>query len=154
MLASHAPAVAAAWVSVFAQPDQIGRCISLTLSAAFFVLKIADVAWLRMRCDRRSVIAMVAAVALLHAGVPAHWGAAYSPAPPVSVLALGVTLAMLVAVTAPARTPSHRSRRRDASQSLRIIAAALRRSLLAPPPPAGPARLRSLLPNRAPPRAC
>lgn len=154
MLALHAPALAAAWVSVFAQPSGVVRCLSLSISAAFFILKIADVSWLRMRHDRRAIIAMVTALALIHAGVPAHWGAADAPAPPMAALAAGTTLVLMAAAAVRARAPSHRVRRRDASRDHTLVAASIRRTSFNPPPPNDPVQVRAVLPNRAPPLSC
>jgi hypothetical protein len=66
---SHTPALAAGLRSLWAEgmaTERLGGCILLWLSMAFFALKVADVAFLRFRVDRRSVAAFCMIVALLH----------------------------------------------------------------------------------------
>ncbi len=72
MLAAHAPAVVGAWRSVVGsefEVERLGGCIALTLSMLFFALKVRDVAFLRLRTDRRSLAALCIIVALLHVNV-------------------------------------------------------------------------------------
>lgn len=69
MVAAHAPACWGAWRSLLAagsDGSRLGACLALTLAIAFFALKVLDVAWLRFRTDRRSVVALLVIVAVLH----------------------------------------------------------------------------------------
>lgn len=68
MLASHAKATLGAWISL--ATDGVfdpARVVGLSLAVAFFALKFLDVAWLRFRTDRRSLVALALIVGLLHA---------------------------------------------------------------------------------------
>ncbi len=72
MLVAHAPAGLGAWRSVIAgglEPERLGCCIVLTLSMVFFALKLRDVAFLRLRTDRRALVVFCIVVALLHVNV-------------------------------------------------------------------------------------
>lgn len=72
MLVAHAPAVLGAWRSVVAgglEPERLGCCIVLTVSMVFFALKLRDVAFLRLRTDRRALVVCCIVVALLHVNV-------------------------------------------------------------------------------------
>ncbi len=68
MLGGHAKATLAAWVALLwgSASDPV-RVVGLSLAIAFFALKVLDVAWLRFRTDRRSLVALSLIVALLHA---------------------------------------------------------------------------------------
>lgn len=69
MLGAHTPALIGAWRSLGASGGTVGRvggCIVLTLSMAFFALKVRDIALLRIRPDRRTWVAIFLVVALLH----------------------------------------------------------------------------------------
>jgi hypothetical protein len=69
LLAGHVPALlslASSWLD----GQAVGlRLLFLIASVAFFILKIADVRWLRLPSDRRAVFALVVACILLHAGI-------------------------------------------------------------------------------------
>lgn len=68
MLCGHAKATLGAWVALVsgAAADPI-RVVGLSVAIAFFAFKVFDVAWLRFRTDRRSLVALSLIVALLHA---------------------------------------------------------------------------------------
>ncbi len=51
------------------QPSALARFVGMSLAAAFFVLKIIDVPWLRLAPGWRTAVAAVVVVALLHVGV-------------------------------------------------------------------------------------
>jgi hypothetical protein len=68
MLGGHAKATLAAWISlVSGDAADPARVVGLSLAIGFFALKVIDVAWLRFRTDRRSLVALSLIVALLHA---------------------------------------------------------------------------------------
>jgi len=72
MAAAHVPACWSAWGSLLADGSdgsRLGACLTLSLAMVFFGLKVLDVAWLRFRTDRRSVVALLVTVALLHVDV-------------------------------------------------------------------------------------
>ncbi|MCG3126392.1 MAG: hypothetical protein CHACPFDD_01227 [Phycisphaerae bacterium] len=72
MLLAHGPAVLAAWVALFDAGtfvDALPRVVGLSFSAAFFVLKLCDVAWLRFNADLRSIAVLALAVLLIHVGL-------------------------------------------------------------------------------------
>ncbi|GEM_PF-1338419 len=72
MLLGHAPALLLAWQGVLAGEASWLRLAVLALSEIIFLLKLADVSWLRVRPGRGSVLAVSMAVVLLHAGVLRH----------------------------------------------------------------------------------
>ncbi len=72
MLAGHTPALVGAWRSFVVNGlavERLGGCVLLTLTMVFFALKARDIALLRFRSDRRSWVAIVMVVALLHLDV-------------------------------------------------------------------------------------
>ncbi|NOT00117.1 MAG: hypothetical protein HOP29_05775 [Phycisphaerales bacterium] len=70
-------------VSSLASPTAtLSNQMLLAITCAFFVLKVADVAALRFRCTRRSLVAAVLVVALLHVGVIDRMGDGTSDLPP------------------------------------------------------------------------
>lgn len=89
------PSIGSALASPAGVADRLGllvRLVGLTASALFFVLKVADVRWLRLRPGWRSAVAAVIVVALLHVGVVDRAVAgtlAVDPAPVGVVLFLG-----------------------------------------------------------------
>lgn len=87
LLALHAAPVAASWNAAWiadvdaAVAAQI-RLAMLLGSIAFFILKVMDVPWLRLRPGRQSAAASLVVLALLHYGVidrAAGLGIAYGP---------------------------------------------------------------------------
>lgn len=75
MAAVHLPGLVTAWWAVIERgvgSGHLGGCVYLTLSMLFFGLKLADVAWLRFRADRRSVVAFCVVIGLLHCDVLRH----------------------------------------------------------------------------------
>lgn len=71
MLVSHAPALAAAWRGLVNSGFQAGRVAGLVFLAAamlFFFAKLLGVAFLKVHLDRRSIVALCVAVALVHGG--------------------------------------------------------------------------------------
>lgn len=71
MLLGHAPAWFAALVPLVGGAGELhaARLVILTASQAFFVLKLLDVSWLRLRAERRVWLVATLGIALLHAGV-------------------------------------------------------------------------------------
>lgn len=70
MLACHVPALITTWVAVLRggiDVGQLGGFLLLNASVAFFVLKVRGVGFLEFRTDRRSLVAVTVAVALMHA---------------------------------------------------------------------------------------
>lgn len=73
LLVAHVPAGFSAWGLRDAAGDvQPLKALLITLSLAFFVLKVLDVRILRIRPEPRAVLALLVGVALLHAGVGTH----------------------------------------------------------------------------------
>lgn len=71
MLVSHAPALPAAWRGMAENGFQAGRVAGLVFLAAamlFFFAKLLGVAFLKVHLDRRSIVALCVAVALIHGG--------------------------------------------------------------------------------------
>ena len=71
MLVSHAPAVSAAWRGWVENGFQAGRVAGLVFLAAamlFFFAKLLGLAFLKVHLDRRSIVALCVAVALIHGG--------------------------------------------------------------------------------------
>ncbi|MCH8147456.1 MAG: hypothetical protein IH987_05595 [Planctomycetes bacterium] len=71
MLVSHAPALPAAWRGLVDNGFHAGRVAGLVFLAAsmlFFFAKLLGVAFLRIRLDRRSIVALCVAVAVIHGG--------------------------------------------------------------------------------------
>lgn len=71
MLVSHAPAVPAAWrgwVENGFQAERVAGFVFLAAAMLFFFAKLLGVAFLRVHLDRRSIIALCVAVALIHGG--------------------------------------------------------------------------------------
>lgn len=72
MVIGHGPALISAWrasASSGSGIEPLVGCLVLALSMLFFALKLGDVACLRFRTDRRSVVAFCVVVALLHLDV-------------------------------------------------------------------------------------
>lgn len=66
------PSIGSALATPAGVADRLGlavRLIALTASGLFFLLKVADLRWLRLRPGWRSAVAAVVVVALLHVGV-------------------------------------------------------------------------------------
>lgn len=75
---SHAPGLLDSWQSVAGgawEPARIGGCLWLTLATVFFALKVWDAPFLRIRANRRTLIAACLVVALLHVDVVRPEGA-------------------------------------------------------------------------------
>lgn len=121
LLLLHGAAIPSLWAAI-SRGGEIGTLLPLTVriagmsaSAAFFVLKIADVSWLRLNGGWRSVVAAVLVVAVLHVGVldrALHGDVALNPAQLSLVLCLGTLgyteplariIGLLLAVLAPLR---------------------------------------------------
>ncbi len=71
---SHVPGLVSSWRGVIGGGlgfDELRGCVLLTCVTLFCVLKVLDVGFLRFHTDRRSQVAIVLAVALLHLGVVA-----------------------------------------------------------------------------------
>ena len=87
MLLIHVVPLISSWRSFFASGQdigQIGGCLGLTVAAAFFLLKLYGVQFLRFHTDRASCVAIGLAVLLVHAdvlGAPANGviGPKYDP---------------------------------------------------------------------------
>ncbi len=66
LFVSHTPA----WLGAFSGDDVSWlRLLLMTLTQAFFVLKVVDARWLRIPEDPQSILRFCVIVALLHAGV-------------------------------------------------------------------------------------
>ena len=105
MLLFHFGAIRAAWSALFGDSTQadwaIGglRLFVLVASAAFFTLKMADVACLRLRPGWRSLIASLVVVALLHVNVLDRAAASDSPYAPAPVVVLALVGALVESST-------------------------------------------------------
>ena len=74
LLLLHVPAVPSVWEEVAAGGDAapfwaVLRLAGLCASAVFFVLKVIDLPWLRLKPGPRAAVTAVLIVALLHVGV-------------------------------------------------------------------------------------
>lgn len=104
MALGHARALVGAWTALLGTglaAERLGTCTLLTLSMAFFVLKLRDVSWLRWRADRRSFVALCMVIALLHAN--ALKGSDSPPTVIPEYTALVVTTTFLVVQTSQLR---------------------------------------------------
>lgn len=113
MLLGHLPAWIALSNICLASADQahLLRWGLLTLSQVFFVLKYADVPWLRLPNERRTLIAFTVIIALLHAGPVER---AWSSTPETGLIALPATCigGMLLTWTCGLRRPAPPGARR------------------------------------------
>ena len=98
MLVLHLGAIRAAWSGLAGDPATADwamgglRLVILLASATLFALKMADVAWLRLRPGWRPLIASVVVVALLHVNVlhrAVERDATYAPAPVAAITLIG-----------------------------------------------------------------
>ncbi len=148
LLAGHIKATIAA----VGAADIPGTLI-LLLSQSFFVLKLLDVSWLRVRWNVRSALAITAGVVLLHARVldssQPHTPDSLTTGQAI-VLASGASLlaGAFLLRNAPARRTA--TARRGTGSGLRLLLAAQRRDFL---PPRDPRWLSLGSVNRAPPCA-
>ena len=95
LTALHAPALITFWrVLLLHGTDAVplGSFLSLNLAALFFALKICGVQLLQFDTDRRSRIAVMVAVALMHAGVIDRQLGGVMQIPPTLPAAAGVLL--------------------------------------------------------------
>ena len=98
MLLVHAPALLRSWRGLFGTEGNeaaIVGCVWLTLATLFFVLKVAGVPWLRFRTGRRSRLAILVAILLIHCGpLGVHLDGVLNPgdAPLLSTLLLAAGL--------------------------------------------------------------
>jgi hypothetical protein len=79
MLLVHLPALVGGWGRILADQAtdlRLTGFILLNISTILFVLKLGNVRWLRFGSDRRSIISLTVAVALLHVNVGADAGSA------------------------------------------------------------------------------
>lgn len=115
MLVGHAPALVAAVAGVAVDGAGLVRLALLAGSCVLFALKAADVAWLRLPTDRRTLTAVTAVIVLLHAGVLLHTARVELPdiSIPLATQAAGaaVTLGLLTVAL-------RRDRRSRASRAL------------------------------------
>ncbi len=149
LLAGHVKAT----ISAVSATDLLGTLI-LLFSQSFFVLKLLDVPWLRVKLNARSALAITAGVVLLHARVldstQPHTPDSLTTGQAI-VLASGASLlagTLLLRRYAPARRTA--TARRGAGSGLRLFVAAICRDLL---PPRDPRWLSHGSVNRAPPCA-
>jgi len=148
LLAGHLPATCAA---LLGGVDHLGRALLLLAAQTFFLLKAADVPWLRLPTDRRRLAALAAGIVLLHARLiesklphdldaPVSWQI-------VALCGAGSFAGALVHSPRPIeRTP------RAAAGAADRRRFALTARAAAELPPRFLALERSLLPNRAPPQ--
>ncbi len=75
--------------------ESLWSLLGLGLSAILFVLKVADVSWLRRNPGMRSALASTLVVALIHVGVIEHSSTAdkFSPIAPIGVTIVATILA-------------------------------------------------------------
>ncbi len=156
MLLAHAPA----WLTIITErsaPPDAGtliRWLLLTLSQVFFLLKLLDVPWLRLPADRRALLAVTLAFALLHGDVAARVlreGPARDTAVMLTFLAEGAVLltgAALARVVLRVAVLSPRGERSRSRNRWRAVRAWLSAST---PPPRFLLLARACRVNRAPP---
>lgn len=160
LLILHIGAIRSAWSGLnglWVDADWLSnglRFLALLASACFFVLKIADVAWLRLNPGWRSAVSSLVIVALLHVNVVDRVAAGERVSAPtplsailfVAVLVDGETVRRLGArlwniasrvVSDPARSLSYRSYRHNGPRLAELIPpqAWLISGLLSPRPP-------------------
>lgn len=105
MLLFHVGAIRAAWSGLFdptAAPDwALGgiRLAVLIASAAFFALKIADVAALRLKSGWKPLVASIVVVALLHVNVLERAVESDSPYSPAPIAAMAIVGALVESST-------------------------------------------------------
>ncbi len=112
MVVAHIPALIAACRAVIESgfdPSRLGACVALALATLFFILKTANVSFLRWKTDRRSCVALGMIVVLLH--IDALRPQIFQVAVPV-----GATIVLTVAVVT------------IVPRRLRLLALAIRRS--------------------------
>jgi len=150
MFAGHLPA---AWGALLGNGSAL-RAGILLLSQTFFILKLIDVAWLRLPGDRRRLVAAVAVIALLHARVVESTlpeeVKAYTAWQIVAVVGGLSTLALFAHRRAAGRTEPIA----PAGEALRQRVRLLWRFFDADIPPRFLLLLRSCPLDRAPPAAC
>ncbi|UCD75164.1 MAG: hypothetical protein JSV91_15445 [Phycisphaerales bacterium] len=72
LLAIHVPAFITVWSSIIlesADPTRLSSALALVLTMAFFILKIRDVGFLRLRKRQHSFVAFCILAAVFHHGV-------------------------------------------------------------------------------------
>ena len=77
MFAGHIPALLkclGAQSSPVSPDHNIVAAVGLLLACVFFVLKILDLSWLRFKTDRRSLLTLALAVALVHVNLMRYSG--------------------------------------------------------------------------------
>ncbi|MBK8914003.1 MAG: hypothetical protein IPM64_05250 [Phycisphaerales bacterium] len=129
MLVVHAPGMLSAW-GLGDRPVDAVRAAGLLAACVLFVLKIADVRWLRLPRDRRVWLAVAIGAALLHAGVVAP--DLLNAVPEFPVWSAVFTLALVVAsapILCAIRTAQRRLAELEHSLLGRLRAAALHCSL-------------------------
>ena len=101
MMLVHAPALVSsvrAMAQVGLESDRLGGLLALVATTIFFGLKIVGVQWLEFATHRRSVVAIILAVVLLHAGsIGAYLDPAWEPTG-VPMAATGLLAAGLTSV--------------------------------------------------------
>lgn len=100
MILSHVPSLAGVALTPTQWLDP--RILFLVFSQAFFILKLIDVPWLRLRADRHAWIAVALAFTLLHADLVVRNVRGRSESDTITVQWIAVVTAAAV-VIAPAR---------------------------------------------------
>ena len=112
----HAPALAGAWRSCIdtgVTLELLGGCLAITASMLFFVLKFWGVSFLRFRADRRSWLAMLLAVGLIHLNCLRP---VFNHADGADYAAIVITVSVVAGVTEVCRTYRKSSVRAKASR--------------------------------------
>jgi hypothetical protein len=149
MLLGHAPALFDALQNAASGELNLFRLSFLSVSQAFFLLKLLDVRWLRVSLAPRAYGVAILAIALVHGDV-AHRATASIAAPDAEPVTMVLTLAALALV--PLVIGSLRRIVQSSSAHLRPATIRVVANAYAPTVPRIQARPRGPDPNRAPPR--
>ena len=153
MFVGHLPGLVGGVVQLGYEPS-VGLAIRFALlaaSQAFFVLKLADVPWLRLGGDRRTWVAVVVCFALLHADVVqrnADEGRVFANVAAAQLIAAIPVLVLLARLTA---VPQARGGRVISPRSATVLRAWLDRVLDTCLVPVRQPMLVRAIPDRAPP---
>lgn len=153
LLLAHLPGLVSAALALGGDGADWLRVFAFAITNALFLLKLADVPWLRVPESARARIGLIVAVAVLHAGAIERSARSLeiSDETPFDVVVAGGVLAAVLTTFRPRinRTSTPRTRPQRRSERSEVTAQTERTRLL--PPPLLIRFLRIALPDRAPP---
>lgn len=118
MILSHVPSLAGALLTPAQWLDP--RILFLVVSQAFFVLKLIDVPWLRLRADRHAWVAVALAFTLLHADLVVRNLPGRSESDAIAVQWIAVVTAAVVLVSPATRAHANNRAARRPANPIRI----------------------------------